>query len=49
MTESKPITCRDPRTGTVTREEYFLNHKLHRDGGPAVIERDPETGIVTWE
>jgi len=45
------ITKRDPVTGVVVDESYFVNGRLHRDPaeGPARIMRDPVTGIATFE
>ena len=37
------------KTGVTTVEEYYREHRLHRDGAPAYIVRDPVTGIVTRE
>lgn len=38
---------RDPETMVRTLEEYSLNGELHREGGPAVVERDASTGKIT--
>ena len=40
---------RDATTGVVTREEYRVERKLHRQNGPASIERDHRTGVVVRE
>lgn len=42
------ILFRNLETGIVQKEEYLLNHRLHRDPakGPAFIYRDPITGDV---
>jgi hypothetical protein len=37
------------KTGIKTVEEYYRDHRHHRDGAPAYIVRDAETGIVTRE
>lgn len=39
----------DPRTDILTFEQYFKNGTIHRDNGPAHIERDPATGKAIWE
>jgi hypothetical protein len=39
----------NPLTGFVTYEEWLKDGKLHRDDGPATIERDAKTGVVTCE
>ena len=36
-------------TGEITREEWWKDGYQHRDGGPAIIERNPVTGTVTCE
>ena len=38
----------DAETGKITREEYYQNDVLHREGGPAVVEYGP-TGAVKAE
>lgn len=38
---------RNPETMVRTLEEYSLNGNLHREGGPAIVERDASTGKVT--
>jgi hypothetical protein len=43
------VILRDPRTGTVTREEWCNNGNMHRDDRPALIARDAVTGVVTCE
>lgn len=41
------IWSKDPDTGIIEREEYYMDGVLHRDDGkPAVIIRDPKTGEV---
>src|SRR5665213_3039056 len=40
---------RDPRTGIVYNESWFVNGKRHQVGAPAHIERDRENGAVTHE
>jgi hypothetical protein len=40
---------RDEKTGIAIRELWRRLGKLDRDGGPAVIVRDPATGAVTSE
>lgn len=38
----------DPKTGIITREEYYFHGRHHRDdGGPTEIYRDSSTGHVT--
>jgi hypothetical protein len=37
------------KTGITTVEEYYRDHRHHRDGAPAYVVRDPGTGIVTRE
>jgi hypothetical protein len=37
------------KTGITTVEEYYRDHRHHRDGAPAYIIRDAVTGIVTRE
>lgn len=39
----------DIETGVVELEEYWEDGGRHRDDGPAVIERDPESGAVVKE
>ena len=40
---------RDPKTGNITAEYYWLGEVHHRLGGPAVIEYDKNTGQVLSE
>ena len=37
------------KTGITTVEEYYRDHRHHRDGAPAYVVRDAVTGIVTRE
>jgi hypothetical protein len=37
------------KTGITTVEEYYRDHRHHRDGAPACVVRDAVTGIVTRE
>jgi hypothetical protein len=38
------VIMRSASTGTVIREEYWVNGLRHRQGLPAVIQRCPNTG-----
>jgi hypothetical protein len=40
---------KDLETGVVIREEYWENGDLHREHGPAVIDREHENGAVVKE
>src|ERR1700734_1354236 len=40
---------RDTRTGMAVCEKWTKDGRLHREDGPAVIDRDGVTGIITRE
>jgi hypothetical protein len=48
--EGPALLERDPETGRVTRAEYRVHNRLHREGGPARIERaNPQRDWMTLE
>jgi len=42
------VSLTDLRTGVIIREEWRIN-TMHRENGPALIERDGRTGVVIRE
>ncbi|MBS7537740.1 hypothetical protein [Ancylobacter lacus] len=40
---------RDPKTGVVVREEFYLYDNEHNEAGPSLIVRDADSGIVILE
>jgi hypothetical protein len=43
------VVTRHAETGIQIAEEWTLDGKPHRDGGPAAVLRDYRTGVVTEE